>query len=189
MIANGLAEVGAAAVALSSALERAKRHAGGAVMRDFPYGLEQALRAALGGWQQTPGGRAALGLAPLPTHAENVIATARADVGAAEDLLRRCRAIPAVEATLADRRARIEAAGLALVAARKRLADLEPNAGAQFKSWLRGFSVELRAALAAPVIERGASAQLARLDERDAAEARRADPLGAALADAGLPAR
>ena len=55
-----------------------------------------------------------------------------------------------------DRRKVIEAAALALIAARRRVAELDPGALASFKGWLKTFALEARQWLAeAPVSAKG----------------------------------
>jgi hypothetical protein len=184
--ANGLSEVVAAALALSAALENAKRHAGGAVMRDYPQGLEHALRGALTGWRATETGRAALGLGPGPTYADNCRANAVADLAGAEVQLAAARAVVVDASYIGDRKARIEAAAAHVARMRRRLAELDGDVGG-YRSWLRGFLADVKRGLADAVIEKpGITRLLERERANDAAAADRADPLGALARQAGL---
>lgn len=189
VVASVLVDVAQSAKLLQSAAEELNlanidfARAGG-FCRVSAAPLLQAVKVAFRMLEDTDEGRAALGLPPMPTHVEQCLANARADVRALEDTLAKARAVVPNERTADDRRRNIESVSLALVRARKRLSEMEGGSSVDaFRRWLKEFSADVQRALReAPVVQRGGDG-LRRLAEAEAAEAWRESPFTSTVSE------
>ena len=157
----------------------------GILLSVYPFALGQTLHTTQEAYNRTPAARALLGLTPLPTHAEEIVQMARADVEHLEDHLAQLKAWRAeTELAAKARRERIESCAYALVLAKRRLAEVDPGTREQLKAWLKGFKADLsktrdeETGIALPESE-----GLRQRNARDAARAYEQDPLGSLLRD------
>jgi hypothetical protein len=157
----------------------------GAYPIGYPAGLARAVTATFRMWERTNEGREALGLGLLPTRSEVALENARIELQVREEQLEAARAIvPLTGSMVKDRQGRIEDAALAVIRVRRRIAELEDGPVDSFRAWLTGFARDIRQVLNnPPAIPRAIGDTTRMLDERDAAEARRDDPLGFLIAD------